>query len=357
MLMLPVSIGEAIDKLTILDIKIEKIKDSERNHHCKIEYDILYEQLKDIVNEHKFYYDQLKHINLSIWDMQDDIRSSDNPITQTCLDILNMNDSRFRIKDIINRKANSILREQKGYATKKALFLGHQGLGDHINYVGAVRYLSLLYDEFVVACVHQHNLENVKSFYADNPNIQVVKMSRDYRPWDETLLDKEMNLKQYSMVYRIGAYKEGGFPPGPIPDDWYHQLGIDPKIRLSHFSVPETLESKNLYESIQVPYIFTQQKSSDSITNLVTWDINEILTIDPNLNLYSADHVWYDLAQSFINKPFYYYYDTIRHAKEIYTVDSAFYCIAIHLKLDADIRNCYNRDGTLNDEYTKLFNI
>jgi len=355
--MLPVSIGEAIDKLTILDIKLEKIKDPERINHCKVEFDLLYENLKNHVSENLFYYNQLKEINTKIWELQDEVRETDKQIGKLCIDILNMNDSRFRIKDILNRRANSLLREQKGYALRKGLFLGHQGLGDHINYIGAVRYLSLSYDEFVVACVHSHNLENVKSFYADNPKIRVVKMSRDYRPWDESLLDAEMNLKQYSKVYRVGAYKEGGFPPGDIPDDWYNQLELSTSIRKSHFFLPDTPESKNLYESIKIPYIFIQQKSSDNITNLVTWDINKILTIDPNLNLYHADHEWYNIANSFVNRPFYHYYDTIRHAREIHTVDSSFYCLAINLKLDSNINRCYNRDGTLNDKYTALFNV
>lgn len=353
MFKLPVSIGEAIDKLTILDIKIEKIKDPERNHHCKVEYDILYEQLKDCVNDNKFYYNQLKDINTSIWDMQDDIRSADNPSSKTCLDILNMNDSRFRIKDIINRKAKSVLREQKGYPVKNALFLGHQGLGDHILYIGAVRYLSLMYDEFHLVSMHSHNIDNVKSFYADNPTIKVIKTNLCY---DFDTFKTFVDISQYSVIYTVGAYKKGGnISIAVSPDRWYEQLNIDPNIRLSHFFVPNTPESIKLYETINVPYIFIQQKSSDKLTNLVKWDINEILTIDPNINLYTHDHKWYALANTFVNKPFYQYYEIIRHAKQIHMVDSSFYCMAIHLKLDADVKVCYNRYGEVSTEFTALF--
>jgi len=344
MFKLPVSIGEAIDKLTILDIKIEKIKDPERNHNCKVEYDILYDELEDCVNDNRFYYDQLKDINTRIWDMQDDIRSSDSPSSKTCLDILNMNDSRFRIKDIINRKAKSILREQKGYPVKKALFLGHQGLGDNIVYVGAVRYLSLMYDEFHVISMHSHNVDNIKSFYADNPAIKVVH-------------NQLLKLDEYSMIYRLGVHNSNTcLECDNIPDAWYTHLGLSPSIRLSHFFVHETLESKELYKNIKVPYIFVQQQSSTNLTNLVKWDINEILTLDPNVNLYQPDHTWYELAQTFINKPFNHYYETIRHAKQIHMIESSFYCMAIHLKLDADVKYCYNRaDGSVNEKYTSLF--
>jgi hypothetical protein len=147
MIYLPVSIGEAIDKLTILDIKCQKIKDETKNKFCKNEYDILYEKLKEHIENEKFLYDKLRHINLQIWELQDIIRDMEKPCGKICIDILNMNDSRFRIKDIINRKLNSIILEQKGYKPRKALFLGHCGLGDIINLIGAIRYISLQYDE------------------------------------------------------------------------------------------------------------------------------------------------------------------------------------------------------------------
>jgi len=362
MLKLPVSTGEAIDKLTILDIKVEKIKDPERNNHCKVEYDILYEQLKDCVSENQFYYKQLKDINTRIWNMQDDIRSSDNPSSKTCLDILEMNDSRFRIKDIINRKAQSILREQKGYPIKRAIFIGHQGLGDHINYIGAVRYLSSFYDEFVVVCTDVYkrarNVDNVKSFYADNPNIKIVTLSGYYTCRDINIIDAELNLKQYSTVYTLGAYRDG-YEPGiyELPDIWYNQLGLNPSIRVSHFFLPENDDSKNLYKSIEMPYIFIHRKSVDGVINIVNWDINTILTLDPDINLYSPSHIWYTLAESFVNKPFYYYYDTIRHAKEIHMTNSSFFCMAIHLKLDADVKAVYDRySGIYDEKNMKFFN-
>jgi hypothetical protein len=357
MFTLPVSLGEAIDKLTILDIKIEKIKDPERNNHCKVEYDILYEQLKDCVSENQFYYKQLKDINTSIWDMQDDIRSSDNPSTKMCLDILNMNDSRFRIKDIINQRAQSIIREQKGYPIKKALFLGHHQLGDNILYIGAVRYLSLLYDEFVIPCPIAQHSDTIKSFYADLPNIKIVPMSKDYYHRYGKDLDREMNLAQYSKIYRLGFYRNDGFT-GISPDFWYNQLGLSPSIRLSHFFIPENIESKELYESIKIPYMFVHQKSSNTDRiNVVKWDINETLTLDPDVNLYQPDHNWYELAQTFVKKPFNHYYDTLRHAKELHLVDSSFHCMAINLKLDAEVKYCYSRrDGSVDDHYTSLFN-
>ena len=61
-LFLPVSLGDAIDKLTILDIKYDKIKDNRRNE-VKIEFDMLYEKLKDLVEKYSMYYKIMKQIN------------------------------------------------------------------------------------------------------------------------------------------------------------------------------------------------------------------------------------------------------------------------------------------------------
>ena len=67
---LPVSIGEALDKLTILDIKLEKISD-ERKKDVKKEYDILYDSLKSYITKFSYHYNHLKQSNLAIWETQE----------------------------------------------------------------------------------------------------------------------------------------------------------------------------------------------------------------------------------------------------------------------------------------------
>ena len=128
---LPVSLGEALDKLTILDIKLEKIKDNRRLDVQK-EYDILYNKLKLNIQNYDFYYKILKQVNLDIWEMQDDFRYNNGDKNKLCLKIIDENDRRFRIKKKINDIANSSLKEQKGYKPRKAFVMTHQGLGDMI---------------------------------------------------------------------------------------------------------------------------------------------------------------------------------------------------------------------------------
>ena len=142
---LNVSIGEALDKLTILDIKLFKIKD-DRVNDVKIEYNYLYTELKDYVEEFRYHYDFLKKVNLDIWELQDEVRAEHNNFISKCEDILFLNDARFTIKNKINNLAKSKFKEQKGYPKRKVCIIGDL-TSDMIN---KVLYISVFYDEVYV---------------------------------------------------------------------------------------------------------------------------------------------------------------------------------------------------------------
>lgn len=353
MITLPVSLGEALDKLTILDIKCRRIK----NHDAsKKEYDLLKEQLESYIETFAFHYKLLYRVNDEIWVMQDEIREMSVPSGQKCIDILNKNDMRFRIKDAINKLSNSYLREQKGYSPRKALFIGHLGLGDHIGLNGAVRYVALQHDETHVV-VKRNNVAAVTAMFADDPSIKLIVVESGYirSPAGSSRGEAlEYNPADYLNVYRSGFYKENHEDMAELPHCFYRDMKMDPSIRHLYFNVPRTQASTALYESLRDrTYIFTQQQSSGQFTPLITWDRDIILTIDPNKNPYSIGHEWHELAESFVNKPFLDYVNVIENASEVHTVDSSFYCIASYLKLRASVRHCYSRDtATLIPSYT-----
>ena len=146
-----VSIGEALDKLSILEIKLNNIKDARRKDVEK-EYNKISIKLQDSIKKVDFYYEILKIINKEIWISMDKLRELDknseewkNVCHQTIVD----NDRRFRVKKKINNLSNSNLKEQKGYKPKTAFVLTHLGLGDNITAIGAVRYLSICYDKVI----------------------------------------------------------------------------------------------------------------------------------------------------------------------------------------------------------------
>ena len=73
---LPVSLGEALDKLTILEIKLLRISDS-RREDCQKEHDVLLMQLKQYKDHFQHYYKLLLNINTTLWDIQDKFHGKD----------------------------------------------------------------------------------------------------------------------------------------------------------------------------------------------------------------------------------------------------------------------------------------
>jgi hypothetical protein len=123
MILVEVSIGEILDKLTILSIKKERISDSEKLVHIGKEYDILEEKSKHYLDskEVKDLYDELIEVNSKLWVIEDDLRDLesqkrfDNEFVQKARLVYMTNDLRFKIKNKINQITNSGVQEQKGY--------------------------------------------------------------------------------------------------------------------------------------------------------------------------------------------------------------------------------------------------
>ena len=165
---LPVSIGEAIDKLTILDIKLNKIKDHRRND-VKKEYDMLYEKLSIFIQTYQSLYKQMKHINLLIWDMMDKLRDGkldDHSYFLECKRCVEYNDIRFRVKNKINDKAKSSLKEQKGYLVNKVEI----NINDDVDIsliLKPIKYLSLVKDLVLV----NTNNEALKRMLEEDSNV------------------------------------------------------------------------------------------------------------------------------------------------------------------------------------------
>jgi hypothetical protein len=155
---LPTSIGEAIDKLTILDIKLERITDANRKADVQREHDALlkHSELTDFVQTHADLYNTMKKANAIIWDMMDVLRTniSTEEYLKTCKDCIEFNDIRFRIKARINQASNSELREQKSYKATvfKLAIMGLHESHAHISTVQRIlqrplQYYGILYDE------------------------------------------------------------------------------------------------------------------------------------------------------------------------------------------------------------------
>jgi ribosomal protein S18 acetylase RimI-like enzyme len=220
----PVSIGEAVDKYTILQIKEAKIRDEEKLEAVKKEKEALSSSLGGYLEEYSHYVDILRDINERIWEDQDKFRASTDSAEQgkVCTKIIKDNDGRFRVKKKINSLVNSKFKEQKSYATKKCLLLGHLGMGDMVTMIGATRYLSIYYDEVLVV-VAGNNEMTARSFYEDDRSIKflTVKGDRDISPsfgCDPRVLGKFAE-KGYEIL-KCGIHA-GGWSSNPFYKQFY----------------------------------------------------------------------------------------------------------------------------------------
>ena len=119
-----ISAGELIDKITILEIKREKISNKEKLIEVNKELISLNETLKkSINNESKIssFKNDLKNINLKLWDIEDGKRSAeknnkfDEKFIQLARNVYKFNDERAKIKLAINNALGSNIKEVKSY--------------------------------------------------------------------------------------------------------------------------------------------------------------------------------------------------------------------------------------------------
>lgn len=120
-----VSIGEIVDKLSILQIKTAFIKDEEKLNNVKKEYDYLYNIVfNEMKIEQSDFFDMVS-INRKLWKIEDDIRDKERDKTfndefvQLARSVYFTNDERAEVKKKINLKYGSLFVEEKSYSDYK----------------------------------------------------------------------------------------------------------------------------------------------------------------------------------------------------------------------------------------------
>jgi hypothetical protein len=125
-ILVEVSVGELLDKISILEIKKDKIKDPDKLKFIFTEFDVLNEQLKKNVKSDKKLdklFTSLKEINSKLWVIEDDKRlcekNSDfkEKFIMLSRDIHFLNDDRAKIKLEINNYTGSKIKEIKEYTS------------------------------------------------------------------------------------------------------------------------------------------------------------------------------------------------------------------------------------------------
>jgi hypothetical protein len=120
-----ISPGELIDKITILELKLERISDSAKIANVRLEYDVLMEVYAREVVESvalRTLTERLKRINAALWEIEDHIREHeraknfDAGFVALARSVYRTNDERSAVKRAINELLASKIIEEKSYA-------------------------------------------------------------------------------------------------------------------------------------------------------------------------------------------------------------------------------------------------
>lgn len=118
----PVSLGELVDKITILEIKMERIEDQARVDLARSEFEHLKAKLDSLkLDGIESFQGELKKINEKLWVIEDDIRLLEkaqdfgDDFIALARSVYVTNDLRFKVKNSINMSYNSGIKEVKSY--------------------------------------------------------------------------------------------------------------------------------------------------------------------------------------------------------------------------------------------------
>lgn len=172
----PVSIGEALDKYSILSIKLNRL-----TYHAELE-DVINNMtaiqpvITSALTKYAYQYRCLYNINLEIWNLTDEIRqeglSAENRY-KIFMEIFLKKEARFRIKSKLNKLCLSNLKEYKNTPMSTVSLYGGNTIETYQVRNGYIRYLSLCYDIVALHCPEEC-ITKVKELFSDDPHIYVI---------------------------------------------------------------------------------------------------------------------------------------------------------------------------------------
>jgi hypothetical protein len=334
-LLVPSSIGEALDRLTILQLKLEYIQDKRRDD-VQREYDDLYNLVREYIQKDPYHYKKLLLVNKMMWDIQDTLHEGKTHNKEHEYELMKElavhNQRRFRIKRTLNENLGSKHREQKGYKGKKMFLLSHLGMGDQLFMNGAVRFLATYFDE-VCLVVKKNTLDNVQQLYKDEPSVTLYVVNDDIEISPNFGCSLDVFKKVVEGFDGIGlcGFHTNSSQMNEFPLNLYSDLRLPKDIMREWSYIP------NLQRATpDIPYVFYTNTSSNE-TKSIPVDIHAQLVINPATNMYPSDHTWHSLAQQWVGLPLFEYTHLLQKAQRLLMVDSSFFCMALLLDLKPEV--------------------
>jgi FkbM family methyltransferase len=214
------SIGEIVDKYSILELKTKYIFDVIKLQEIKREMDMLYKNID--LSQFSYFYKLLLYINEQIWIDTDIIKSitlnADNVslFAETSNNIFINNQKRFRLKTYFNVLHNSSINEQKGYKNN-ICFIDIDNENDIYNKIPEINYLLISYDIIYFSLKYKTIINtlfiNPNIEFVVNPNIELVDNANielvdnaNIELVDNTNIELVDNLNIYLKVYTLQTF-------------------------------------------------------------------------------------------------------------------------------------------------------
>jgi hypothetical protein len=115
---LPTSVGDAVDRMVILEIKFKRFFDIEKSDRCLEQYKIILECIPKLNTSQQEMVVELRRINGDLWDVEDDIREAIKSDAATLAYVLSkriieLNGKRTELKNLINQSFGSIVEDKQ----------------------------------------------------------------------------------------------------------------------------------------------------------------------------------------------------------------------------------------------------
>ena len=343
----PSSYGEALDRLTILELKLQYIEDG-RREDVQREYDELKALVAHLIEKDRYHYERLLEVNHIMWEIQNILHGAYNLEKDKRYFLMEQlaveNQRRFRIKRTMNEILGSHHKEQKGYKGKKAFLLAHQGMGDIIFMNSAVRFLATNYDEVKVVVKKQY-LENARQLFSNEPSVTFFEIQddKDISPLYGAPVEVfKKAIEGYEFVGACGYHKQKDRTLD-IPLDFYKDLGpeFDESMIGRWSNIPYDKSRYAFFFEKHQRVKFFHNRSSNQIAN-ISVNLEECLVINPAENMYDQSHKWYKDAQQWVGLPLLEYCSVLEKAEQILVVDSSFFCLALMMGLKPEV---WTRNG------------
>ena len=230
------------------------------------------------------------------------------------------------------------------------VLLCHQGIGDFIGLVGAIRYLASRHRRLTLI-VESRRLRNVELLFQAVNNVDFfafeVPERRLYAPLHN--LPSISNFCVNKRVLAIGFHRHPRTSHAhckhnqKLTDQFYCDLGLDTHIKHTWFELPITANAERLLALIgDTAFCFVHQQSSEKTMRIPTQDLS-IFIVDPCENHYAAEDERHALAEQFVGHPVVDYHMLIQRAQQIRVIDSCFACMALRMPLKAEQKVYYSR--------------